>query len=366
MTLAHPDLAPRALRLVRQDSEVAVELIGTDKRAVLRVGDEIELAGVGVALVGLLPLAAADSTPIFGGYEDAAPPAGSAPGSTRTFELSDTTTSGAPAEPVPKSPASLPPRNAPKTNPPASTPAASPPAASASPEHAAEPGRRSTRKRDQRRRTAEASAALPRADKPKPLTPAERAANLKAVKFAEPDFPTELLATLKRSPFYAFSIAFHLLILFILSLIHTTDVRPLREGPGAIKASMMAEDDELGEEVPELEMDGLPKEPEDLPDLAELEFEELTPPAEEKPVQPSPLRIDEDVLEDPDPPQIGIMPSLRAANRQVRPRKPKMPKTNVKKTFPKGAAGASNAAAAKVVRAQLGRGRYGSGVTLDD
>jgi len=366
VTLAHPDLAPRALRLVRQDSEVAVELIGTDKRAVLRVGDEIELAGVGVALVGLLPLAAADSTPIFGGYEDAAPPAGSAPGSTRTFELSDTTTSGAPAEPVPKSPASLHPSNAPKTNTPASKPAASPPAASASPEHAAEPGRRSTRKRDQRRRTAEASAALPRADKPKPLTPAERAANLKAVKFAEPDFPTELLATLKRSPFYAFSIAFHLLILFILSLIHTTDVRPLREGPGAIKASMMAEDDELGEEVPELEMDGLPKEPEDLPDLAELEFEELTPPAEEKPVQPSPLRIDEDVLEDPDPPQIGIMPSLRAANRQVRPRKPKMPKTNVKKTFTKGAAGASNAAAAKVVRAQLGRGRYGSGVTLDD
>ena len=41
ITLAHPDLAPQALKLTLQDREVAVELIGTDKRAVLRFGDEI-------------------------------------------------------------------------------------------------------------------------------------------------------------------------------------------------------------------------------------------------------------------------------------------------------------------------------------
>ena len=78
VTLAHPDLAPRALRLVRQGSEVVVELLGTDKRAVLRVGDEIELAGVGVALTGLLPQAPAGSV-VFGAYDDDPLPRADAP-----------------------------------------------------------------------------------------------------------------------------------------------------------------------------------------------------------------------------------------------------------------------------------------------
>ena len=202
--------------------------------------------------------------------------------------------------------------------------------------------------------------------KPKP-TPEELAASLKKVEFDKPDFGSELVRQLRASPFYAFSIGFHLLIFFILSLIYTTDEKPLRDGPGAIKASMMAEEEELAEQVEELEVDGLPTTPEDLPDLEEFEVDPIPQP-EVPPQEPrvTPLRVDDEILEDPDPPQIGIMPSMRAANRQIRPRKPKMPKVDPKKTFTKGAAGQSNAEAAKIVRAQLGRGRFGRGVSLDD
>lgn len=350
VTLAHPDLAPQALRLTRDGSEVAVELIGTDMRARLRVGDEIELAGVGVALTGMLPAgtsAAQDATAggagagvVFGGYDDDLPTAAEAPtadtpaGPTRSrFELSDTTTSGERVEPPAPAARTTPPDLPKQTTPRTRTASAATTAA------------------------ASAAAAPPPQRKP---TPEELAASLKQIKFDPPNFGTELIEQLKASPFYAISIGFHLLLFFILSLIYTTEDKPIREGPGAIKASMQAEEEELGEAVEELEVDGLPKEPADLPDLEEMEIDEPLPDtAAPTPPKASPLRVDEELLEDPDPPQIGIMPSMRAANRQVRPRKPKMAKVDAKKSFTKGTAGQSNSEAAKVVRAQLGSGRFG-------
>lgn len=350
VTLAHPDLAPRALQITREGSEVAVELLGTDKRALLRVGDEIELAGVGVALLGLLPpgeaAGAAAAGLAFGGYDDDLPPRADAPATAppaRTFELSDTTTSGERAEP-------------PAVD-------ANADARSAAEAQAAAEAEAKAKAREAARARAQAKA---RAEAQRRPTPQELAASRQQVRFPAPDFGTELVEQLKKSPFYAISIGFHVFVFFILSLIYTTDDRPLRDGAGAVKASMAAEAEELGEEVEEIEIDGLPKEPAELPDLEEPDLRDLAPPEAATPPNPSPLRIDDDVLEDPDPPQIGLMPSLRAANRQVRPRKPKMPKVDAAKTFTKGAAGQSNQDAAKIVRAQLGKGRFGKAVTLDD
>ncbi len=332
VTLAHPDLAPRALSLATQGSEVAVELLGTSQRALLRVGDEVELAGIGVALVGLLP---GTPPPMFGGYDDA-PAAGPAP--TSLFELHE--------------PPELPPTHVRTTTPPPEKAPPSPPAkevGAAAAQAAAGAGAGAERQRRRR----------------KP-TPQEAAALLRQVKFPEPDFPSELVAQLKRSPFFALSLGVHVLILFIISFFNTTDTKPVREGPGAISASMMAKEEELGEEVDDLDLEGLPQEAEELPDLSDLDVTPPTPAVEETPSKESSLRADPDLFEEPDQPQIGIMPSLRAASKRVRPRKPKMPKVDARKTFTKGTAGQANQRAAEVVRGALGRGRFGSGVSLDD
>ena len=48
---------------------VHLEVLGSERRLTLRVGDIVEVDGLGVALVGLLPQGEAD-VPVFGGYDD--------------------------------------------------------------------------------------------------------------------------------------------------------------------------------------------------------------------------------------------------------------------------------------------------------
>lgn len=351
ITLQQLGLSSRALRLVHKDTEVQVEMLDDGRTLTMRVGDEVRVGSVDIALVGLLP---AESPPplLFGGYDDDPTIA-----TARPFELDD---SSSPA-PIPlDAPAAA---TAALTPTPTPTPMPTPTPKPTTPDP----------------RVVSASltpGAAPRRDAPaeparkrkKRLTPEEKAAALKAVKFEEPTFGAALVVQLKRSPFFALSLAFHALLFLALTLLDTTATeKPLRLGPGAIIASMTAEDEELGAEVDDLEDDGLPLMAEPLEELPELLPEDRQPPKPDAAPPPSPFP-NESLLPDdqPDPVDIGLMPGLRAASSRVRRRKPKMPKVDLKKTFTKGGAGSSNQSSANIVRAALGRGRAGNGATLDD
>ncbi len=356
VTLPTGGLAPRALRLVQDDTEVHLEELGTGRRLTLRVGDVVEVAGVEVALIGLLPADPAANA-MFGGYDDHAEDhaEGQAPAS-NTFELSDPTPAPTIAG-MPSPPASFGSTSA--------TQESSPPADSTPADRSRGRGRRRTAAGAAATAGAVAGAAEAATQgQQRPLTPQERAAQLKRLKFPDPNFGAGLVAQLKRSPFFALSAGFHLLIFFIIFLFDTTTVEPpIREGPGAMVASLSADEEELAADVP-LDEEGLPLDEMTLPDIPELEFDE-TPPTAKPPTAPSPFR-DEEENDEPEPADIGIMPGLRVT--QVRPRKhkPKMPKMDLKQKFTKGAAGSTNQRSADVVRAALGAGRRGNGAKLDD
>jgi len=337
VTLQDAGLAARAFRLVREDTEVHLEILDASGVAAgeggltLRVGDVVHVNGVEVALVGLLPTGSA-AWPTFGGYEDAPP-------SQRTFELSD-------AHPAPVSAlasATGAAAVAAATPPPATPPPATPPPAGA---------------------TTRASPAMRQRPPTRRPSPEEKAAALRPLKFPDPHFGTELVRQLKRTPFFAVSVAIHLLIFFAIFLFDTTAAKPLRQGPGAVSASVSSTDDELGKQVP-LEDDGVPLDEMKLPDLPELELDETPPETKPRPEPPSPFQTEIEDAE-PEPMDVGIMPGLRVVTARPRKRKPRMPAVNLNQKFTKGAAGTAMQRSADTIRAQLGRGRYGNAATLDD
>ncbi|MDJ0522131.1 MAG: hypothetical protein QNJ90_08670 [Planctomycetota bacterium] len=341
ITLAHAGLPGHALRLRREGDEVRLHVLGSERRITLRVGDLVDLDGLGVSLVDL-PAAETTQLPAFGGYEDGLD--ANKPG---TFELAQPAPPAEPAADVSRRRSRV--REAAAA---AVAAAAAQAAANAASAEAPPPERPTFRPAEQ---------------PPKPQTPEEKAAKLEPVRFPDPNFGTELVTQLKRSPFFAMSLGVHLLILFVLFLLDTTNRdNELRDGPGAVTASMSAQREELGEEVEELEDDGVPLEAMNLPDLPELELEREPPPEKKPPPPTSPFRESEEEELLPEPPQVGIMPGLRAASVRLRKRKPKMPKVDLKRTFTKGGAGSSNQISADVVRAALGKGRFGKGVSLDD
>ncbi|MDA1195704.1 MAG: FHA domain-containing protein [Planctomycetota bacterium] len=357
VTLAHPDLAPHALALTRKESELLVELLGTDRRATLRVGDEIELAGIGVALIGLLPQAA--SAPLFGDYEEGLPATASAAARPRLFDLAEPVDlpalPGVPAGGVRRSPA------------PAAASESTPLLRADATESRGTRGRNRRRTLVTQGATTQAAAATNASATPAGGAPSSPPPEVP--KFASLDFPTELLLALKRSPFYALSIGFHLLVFFILSLIYTTDAPPPKLGPGAIVASLEAEEEELSAESDEFDLDEMPAEFEELEEPALAEAIPLPEMPEQDPATPdtaSQLRITDDVLEENDPPQIGLMPSLSTAARRTKARANKVLATSAARVFSKGGAGQGNQDAADIVRGQLGRGRRGNGAKLED
>ena len=335
VTLAQSSLAPFAFRLVREDTVVRLEVLGEARSLTLRVGDEVAVQGVGVALVGLLPIDA-QPPPMFGGYED--DPA--LPKRT-TFELK---------EPAPSPPVGA----APHGRAPATT-ASLPPTE-----------RRATRKRDRRMAAAAATPATGGAPPPLPkkqLTPEEKAALLAPLRLTEPDFSADLVRQLKRTPFFALSVAFHLLIFLILALLDTTNEAVKPRGAESLVATMNGQEDERGEREEDLEVPELHEPDDKLPEFEELLVDEPPPPPDTKP-PPSPFREEEDPSQVAPPPDIGIMPGLRAAARQIKPRKP-VPKVDPRQVFTKGTASSSNQQSADAVRAALARGRAGNGASLD-
>ncbi len=369
ITLQDGGLPHRAVRIQRRQSELDVQILGSDRKVTLRVGDEIEVGGSAIELAGLLPQGDALPPPMFGGYED------DLQATAPKFELAEALPS---PESTPTPPAPPPPQPVlPRADEPAPAatqrPAAQQRKAPAPPSSRPAPAQTSPRPRPaQTRKTspsttpaasAAAAAALAEAAKQ------EARKDLKPVEFPEPDFASELMAQLKRSPFFAVSLAVHLLIALILTLFDSTNrEKPLPAGPGAINASMMAEEEELGEEFEEMSQDeGLPQPEAPMPDLDDLLEPEDKPPPPPKPAPPSPFKSEMQELEDPEvrPVEIGIMPGLTAASTRPRKRRPKVPKAELKRDFTKGAAGSSNQRAAEVVRAALGRGRYGKGAKLN-
>jgi len=348
VTLQHAGLDAKALKLRHVGDQVHVEMLASGKRITLAVGDEIAIGDLTMTLVELPPREDPNAF-VFGGYEDDAELA-----QPRTFELSEP--AGAPPPAIPRADVERPaPAGRSTRSGPGPTRTSQPP-----PERTRSPAP-----------DAPAKAATQKAPAPKrapTLTPAEKAALLKPLRFTDPSFGESLVTQLKRAPFFAFSVAFHTLLFLLLSLFDTTlALEPIREGPGALLANLMADEDELGQEVPEIDEDlGLPLPPSDLPDLPEdLPDDERPPPPEVEP--PSPFRADMERLDkEVQPVDIGLMPGLRSASARSQRRKPKMPKADLKRTFSKGAAGSSNQRSAEIVRAALGSGRGGNGASLKD
>jgi hypothetical protein len=364
VTLQHVGLAPRALRMRREDDELAVEFLDSARSLRLRAGDAFEIGeDVGVEIVSL----GTDASLLFGGYGDdlatrsslgpieLADDEPALPRADATRPAASTGPLAPPPQPAPPHPAPVPSR------PPAGeAPAAPTPPASALAEEAR---RVAARHAAARARAAQAQEARAQAEKAREE---RRKAELKAVKFPDPNFSAELMAQLRRTPFFAISLGVHLLIFLLLMLLDSTNQGdPIAEGPGAITASLDAEADEMGEFVPEVEPEGLPMPEEPLADLPPT-FDE---PVEEKPRPPTPddpFRRERTEIEESEaaPEDIGIMPGLRAASARPRKRKPRMPKAELKRAFTKGAAGSSNQLSADFVRAELGRGRKGDAAKL--
>lgn len=373
ITLQGLGLAPEAVRLRIDGGHVEATVLPADthvgRTLRVRAGDGFNVGPVWIEVLSL-PEAAETTAFIFGGYED--DPALPTP---RTFALADpsepdveakqSTDVAAASLAVPRADAARPQAPAP-TAPPASRRAAPAAPPSAPPSNIPPP---SVPLPGVSAGTAAPGASTRRERKQRAISAAERAALLKRVRFEDPSFGEALVTQLKRAPFFAVSIAFHVLLFLLLMLFDTSAEETQRpDGPGALMASMNAEAEEMAVDVPELKEElGLPQLPSELPDLPEeLDIEPIKP--KDRPDTPSPFHEDLDFLEDREQESvdIGLMPGMNAAPRNRVPRKPKMPKVDLKQTFTKGTAGSSNQQSAEIVRAQLGSGRRGDGATLND
>jgi hypothetical protein len=357
VTLAAPGLAPRAFRLVRDGLRVEVQPLGAEGQATtLQVGDEIRLAGVGIALVGLMP-AGTGYVPPFGGYEEDAP----AP---RTFALSEERP--APSLDLPGTGANRPPASPPSRAAPAEVAGApkAPPGL---------PGRGPARRRE--RHHGALSPSLPgptaRTSEPPPaaaaaaaLSEQERLALLARLRGEPPNVVQDLYRQLKRAPFFAISLAFHLLVLFLLALIQTGAPRTPPSTHGSLRASVDTETLDPDEQARDTKLDHLQAPEDPLPGLDKLVPDDPKETPELPPAPPSSPFEEEDVVRDVRaPPDIGVMPGLNATSHRTR----RLSRTRVdpRKAVTKANAGSSNEESARAVREQVGRGPGGRGGALD-
>lgn len=323
----------------------------------LRVGDSVRLGHARVTLVGLLPLEDV-ATPaggteaseekraaavLFGGYDEE----GLRRMTELRFELADDPwqESAPPPQARPPTPQPLP-----KPDPPAKAASSPPPA---SPDRERSPAPATGPPSDASRPTT-----APEKDDvplPRPPTPA----------FGSPAFGEELVGQLKRAPFFAVSLAVHLLVFLVLSVLQTTNEADAREGKGGtLHSTLLATDpddeEEVGEDVDLLEIvpPPFPETPTlaDLPDEQALRLESTPEGGDDLPPLP---------LDDPPPFTTGLNPSLSSARAGTGRRSSRMTPRTLREGFTKGDAIAVNGRAADYIRGQLGRGPGRKGNLLE-
>jgi hypothetical protein len=312
-------------------TEVVLERPGGARPLRLRVGDQVRLGGVGLSLVGLLPLA--DTAPVFGDYDES---------------TADTAGAGDVA-------GALPPSAAPAFQ---IAPAPEPPASRARP---------AARPRARKPAAAVAAATTPAAT-------AEASADEPVKRpsaFALPGFGEEILRQLKRTPFFAASAALHVLVILVLMLLQAPAEGGTRHGDdGLLRSAVMQTPDLDQQPADELDRDGQLPAP-NLPDMPDPQIPDDLPgrPEPDKPQAREQLAE----LELPDSHQvdIGLNPSMRLADaRTGRPTK-RMALPELEAVYDKGDAQEMNLRASEFLRAQLGMGNGSEGdpfrgVTNDD
>lgn len=373
--------AKRAARLHHRGTEVFVEpLDGTPARA-LRLGDEVLLGTARVELVGLLPLAggAAPDVPVFGGYEveDA---------SSRTFTLADeaapvvgtTTTSHtfppqdhrSPPSSKPKKKAAAPPKA--KQRPVERDALSTRPAHSSTKARAAAGAAAGTTARTKppttrpstgatQKKQAKTSSSAPTKTVPETAAEAERARVARMLRGSD-DFASELYATIRKSPFYAVSIAMHFLVFVIIALIDTKDEFVGNRDLPSLQVSEIAADDDPAFDPSEDPMDEAPEAESELeiPDMEPDALDDHSPQPDNKPTERSDAP---DLAELPEPEiqpvDVGLAPRHTSFRNRTRTKKPNVSKDDLERKIVKGGAADLNNRSAGLVRGALGLGPGG-------
>ena len=176
-------------------------------------------------------------------------------------------------------------------------------------------------------------------------------------------FAEELILQLKKSPFWALSVATHFLVLFILTLIPSDNEGWRFDHEGTLQASFDSRDDNLDLAADEDELAEIPLVEEKLDDIPELSAPE--DPFEQVDDADSPQndgpRLTALPTPDVTPVDIGLAPRLtNFRNRQAK-RLPDVKEQELKRAFNKGQSDSVNKRSADVLRGQLGLGRGGGG-----
>lgn len=362
----------RAARLHHRGTEVFLEgLDGSPSRA-LRLGDEVSVGRARISLAGLLPLAeAAPSVPVFGGYDldgEDAP---------RTFSLADdagpksygTETTSHTFRPQDHRPSLGGARRADEsTRGPQKTMASAGAKASAASQESQPETATQTAAHTKPETKKSTAVTEPAAAKKEALaTQAELDAAAEAERIARmlrgsDDFATELYATLRKSPFYAVSIALHFLVFLLIALIETDeDMSKVNAPPGLVVGDFIHEEDTVFETAPDS--------PDDVPEV-DTEFEAPELPAETADLaEPEPDNKPNDPSNDPDladlpepelkPLDIGVAPRFTSFKNRTRTRKPDVTKQDLEKRVLKGGADEMNDRSAGIVRGAIGLGPGG-------
>ncbi|MGE0192404.1 MAG: hypothetical protein AB7T63_10225 [Planctomycetota bacterium] len=248
------------------------------------------------------------------------------------------------------------------------------PAASAPPTAAAA----TTAARDVARDVARAQVDRPPPEPPvePPRDPTAERPGARSHSLVAPTFAESLVTSLRRAPFFVLSAALHgLAFLLVLMLVDTTEDDAHKSGLGTLEAGL-AMDDDLGELPEEVDVEDLV---EDLPEWNDT-FAQLpepvmeTPPTESAPESDPLAQLAREIeSSEVNPSAIGVNPTSdlfrrRAPKRNVQrtPPTPTIQDNEMLQPFAGGHAASANRRAADIVRDMVGRGRRGSGATLDD
>jgi hypothetical protein len=376
---------PSLAATLRQDgTEVRMIVPGRVGTVTLRVGDEIRLGRADVSVVGLLPPedeALPSAEAFHATVASALPPAGrtSAPavsanppspaapprGPLPAFgDYADAASPRFALDEPPRAPASVgdlpPPRPPPRAPVEAfASKSAAPPAASAAPATSSPAAATPTPALPAP--TSSPGASAPAGAKPTAVSRAEVASTWDG---PQQDFGTEMFAQIKRTPWFAVSVAFHLL-LFLIFRLSVTQAQPLppRWGGGTLAGSLLPQqsvDREALQPQVQEELEVLPATPPPA--------DPFLPPEDPTEVRadPHPMPVDLQ-LEEELPSDLGTQPTLSAAGRRTSPRSVPAkapPREDLRQEFVKENMRDARQRAAKHVRDALGVDRGGPGEAL--
>ena len=393
LTLQHVGWPDRIARVTLDGDGAWVEFIARElPRRRLDIGDRITLGRVGVALLAERPALPPDPDPAlpFGSYDDdplgrpsssiadasfpVAPMEAGAPTdptpATASAEPTPAPTVQVTREPAPQPvirvtlpPAPMPPASMKQASmQPTSTPDSPTTTTPSDPQTASEsrPLRRS-RKKPAARVLAAASTIAPRdkpADAPDPIT------------FPAPTLGEDMVQQLRRAPFFAASLAVHLLVAFLLAVVWRTDDTPsTQDGTTTIGSAILSEEEFDGESLNDDPVDDLPL---DASELDTVDIEESLELPEEAPSAPTiPDSLEHELAEFMDghvePTEIGTIPTNDILQHRTNKRMPtRVPPKILAQQFSGGMAHQANRKAADIVRDMMGKGaRRGGGKGLE-